>query len=123
MAVKFIPTHCLKGESPLPVMLLREADGTAFYHDGFVNSAKMLAVMFHRIYMPIKDYGKRVRKKAPPRPDKTAKGGVAAQQRRAAALAAALASDGPMPTAKQLSNRGKKAPQQPKTPPPLGLFV
>ena len=105
--VKFIPTHCLKGESPLPVMLLREADGTAFYHDGFVDSAKMLAAMFHRIYMPIDEYDKR-----PPR------------KKKQVAVLAALKTDGPLPTAKQLANRArKKAPRQPKQPPPLGLFV
>jgi hypothetical protein len=87
-------------------MLIRETDGQAIYHDGFAVSSRMTAVMFHRLYVPVEEYGKRPSRK-----------------KKQAALLAALKTDGPLPGAAELAKRGKKvkAPRQPPT--VQGFFV
>jgi hypothetical protein len=98
---KWRPTHCRRGEAPLPVMLITDADGTAVFHDGFAPAAKLLSDIFHRLYMPIEEYGKRPRRKK-------------------ADLLVALETGGPLPKAKQLAKRGKRGRQPPTT---LGFFA
>jgi hypothetical protein len=62
---KWRPTHCKRGEAPLPVMLITDTDGTAVFHDGFAPAAKLLSDVFHRLYVPVVEYAaSQSRKKA-----------------------------------------------------------
>lgn len=106
---KWVPTHCLRGQSPYPVMLVSEIDGVVIYHDGFART-RMFADIFHRLHMPIEEY--KVARK-PTRPSAKSQGKK---------LLAALKTGGPLPNAEALANRGKKkAPRRP--PGALDFFV